>query len=186
MDRLTKAAIATGGAAVLLVGGGGTLAYWTADASATGTALTSGTLTATDGSCDPWEFTAADGGGAVTLVVPGDEVQTTCTVTVQGTGDHLGVTAALADDTAAFAETNALATALAPSLATSDVLVDGTPADADGVSIADGASHEVSVTVTASFPYGSTADNTTNVPGGLTATLDDVTITVQQTHTPPA
>ena len=38
VKRLTKAAIATGGAAVLLLGGAGTFAYWTADGTASGKA----------------------------------------------------------------------------------------------------------------------------------------------------
>src|SRR5919112_1068959 len=121
MERLTKAAVATGGAAVLLLGAEGT---------ATGTALTSGNLAVTAGTCADWVYTAEDGGGAVTLIVPGDTVETECTLTVTGEGDHLAVTAALADG-AAFAETNPLAEALTPTLSTGDVLVDGAPAPAD-------------------------------------------------------
>lgn len=184
MERLTKAAVATGGAAVLLLGGAGTLAFWTADGTATGTAITSGTLTVTDGACDPWTYTAADGGGAVGLVVPGDDVQTLCTVTVQGTGTHLGVTAEL-DGAPAFGETNALVTALAPSLAPGDVLLDGQPVPAEGFDISDGDPHDLAVTVTASFPYGD-ATAPGNDTQGLTATLDDVVVNVAQTHLTPA
>jgi len=96
MDRLTKAAIATGGAAVLLLGGAGTMAYWTASPTVTGTDFTSGTLSATGGECLPWTYAVgADAGTAVALVVPGDKVKSTCSVTVSGTGDHLKVTAAM-------------------------------------------------------------------------------------------
>ncbi len=115
MERLTKAAIATGGAAVLLLGGAGTMAYWTAEATATGSDMTSGTLTATAGVCTDWEFDASDGGDgtvdgtpAVELIVPGDVLATSCTVTVTGTGDHLAVTAALGPDAATWAEENLL------------------------------------------------------------------------------
>jgi alternate signal-mediated exported protein len=183
MERLTKAAIATGGAAVLLLGGAGTLAFWTAEGTATGTALDSGTLTVTAGTCEAWEYTPEDGGGPATLIVPGDTVQTECALTVTGTGDHLAVTAELADD-AAFAETNPLATALTPTLATGEVLVDGVPAPAEGISIADGEPHTIAVTVTAEFPYG---DATTpgNDTQDLTATLADVTVNVVQTHLDP-
>ena len=183
MERLTKAAVATGGAAVLLLGGAGTLAYWTAEGTATGTALTSGNLTVTAGTCADWTYTEEDGGGDVTLIVPGDTVETECTLTVTGEGDHLAVTAALADG-AAFAETNPLAAELTPTLSTGDVLVDGAPAPADGVSIADGGPHEISVAVTAEFPYGDATDPG-NDTQNLTATLDDVTVTVVQTHLDP-
>ena len=96
MDRLTKAAIATGGAAVLLLGGAGTMAYWTASPTVTGTDFTSGTLSATGvGTHGIGPRQAFAAGTAVALVVPGDKVKSTCSVTVSGTGDHLKVTAAM-------------------------------------------------------------------------------------------
>lgn len=186
MRRLTKAATATAGAAVLLLGGAGTVAYWTAQGTATGTALTSGNLSVTNGTCDAWQYTAADGGGPATLIVPGDTVETTCTLTVTGQGDHLGVTATL-DSTTAFDESNALVTALTPTLTTGSVEVDGTAVPTDpteGVSIATAGSHTITVTVTAEFPYGDATD-----PGNdtqdLSATLDNVVVNVVQTHTLP-
>lgn len=186
MRRLTKAALATGGAAVLLLGGAGTVAYWTAQGTATGTALTSGDMSVTDGTCDAWQYTTADGGGPATLIVPGDSVQTTCTITVTGKGDHLGVTATLSGTTA-FAESNPLATALTPTLTTSSVEVDGTAVPTDptqGVSIATGGSHTITAVVTADFPYGS-ATTPGNNTQDLTATLDNVVLAVVQTHTLP-
>src|SRR5262245_47111138 len=98
MERLTKAAIATGGAAVLLLGTAGTLAFWTADGSATGTAISAGSLTVADGTCAAWTFAASDGGGPVTAIVPGDTVQSECTLTVGGTGEHLGISNIVVSD----------------------------------------------------------------------------------------
>ena len=188
MERLTKAAVATGGAAVLLLGGAGTMAYWTATATATGSGMTSGTLTATGSTCTDWEFAAADGGDgtvdgtpAVGLIVPGDIVASSCTVTVTGTGDHLAVTAALAGDTA-FAETNPLTADM--TLATGDVTVDGAPAPAEGIDLSDGAAHTIQVVVTATFPYGDATDISANDTQDLTATLSDVTVTVEQVAHP--
>ncbi|MCL2455298.1 MAG: alternate-type signal peptide domain-containing protein [Micrococcales bacterium] len=184
MERLTKAAVATGGAALLLLGGVGTVAYWTASGTATGTQISSGNLTVTDGTCGAWQYSAADGGGAVDYVVPGDTVETTCTLTVSGEGTNLGITADLAAP-ATFEETNALATALGPSLAVSSVELDGVTVPTQGLNLnASGASpHTLTVTLTAQFPYGTSTD-----PGNdtqdLTATLSDVTVSVVQTSTP--
>ena len=183
MNRLTRAAVATTSAALLLLGGAGTLAYWTGTGTATGTALNSGSLTVTDGTCDAWTFTAADGGGTPTDIIPGDSVQTVCTVTVQGVGDHLGVTAALDTAGTAFAETNDLASAI--TLDTGDVLLDGAAVPTAGFDISDGAAHTVTVTVTAEFPYGDATSVSPNSTQNLVATLDDVVIDVVQTHLTP-
>ncbi|MCL2466070.1 MAG: alternate-type signal peptide domain-containing protein [Micrococcales bacterium] len=185
MKRLTKAAIATGGAAVLLVGGAGTVAYWTDTATATGTSVTSGDLSVTDGSCGAWDYDDSDEGGTAGDIVPGDLLVTTCEVTVAGTGTHLGVTAELdASSTFDSAAPNPLSTALV--LTTSDIAVNGVSVPVDptqGVSIT-GTSNTITVTVTAEFPYG-TDTSPGNDTQDLTALLDNVVINVVQTHTPP-
>ncbi|MCL1870778.1 MAG: alternate-type signal peptide domain-containing protein [Promicromonosporaceae bacterium] len=175
MQRLTKAAIATGGAAVLLLGGAGTYAFWTADATSTGSSFTSGTLTAANGTCSAWTYQT--GGGAVTLVVPGDVVQTTCTMTVTGTGDHLAVNATLGNAT--WATANALTAAV--TLSTGALTVDGTAAT-NPIDLSAGGTHTVTVVVTATFPYG-TATSPDNTTQNLTATLSNVTVTFDQAQT---
>ena len=52
MNRSTKGAIAAGAAAVLLMGGAGSLAFWTADGDVDGGTVTAGTLSLTDLECD--------------------------------------------------------------------------------------------------------------------------------------
>ncbi|MDR7385361.1 alternate-type signal peptide domain-containing protein [Promicromonospora iranensis] len=173
MERLTKAALATGGAAVLLVSGAGTLALWTDEGLATGTDDTSGTLAVTDGTCGAWTF---DGGGAVTEgIVPGDTVVADCALTVGGTGVHL----ALDDITVSaptWAETDALTGAL-------EVAVDGATLDGAALTlpltdpVAVEAASDLVVTVAATFPEAS-GDHTQ----ALTATLEDVTVQVTQGH----
>lgn len=187
MNRLTKAAIATGGAAVLLLGGAGTLAYWTAEGTATGAdTLTAGTLEATDGSCAAWVY-AADAAGAgdeVDLIVPGDKVSTTCTVTVTGTGDHLKALASLG--TVAW-DTNDLGLAN-PTVAVGDVTVvpptTGTAATiTDGLidlSGTGGAAQTLQVPVTVEFPYGDGSAVSFNGTQAKTAVLDDVVISLVQ------
>lgn len=187
MERMTKAAVAIGGAAVLLLGGAGTLAYWTDDGTASGTDLSSGSLTVDPGTCAAWAYTAAEGGGAVTEIVPGDTVETTCTFEVTGTGDHVGVAAVVVSDSA-FTGTGALPAAL--TTAVSAVTLGGSTltVNPDGtldqpVALDPGTAEDLSAVVTVDFPYGSAADNTTQVD---TATLDDLTVTVQQAHCGPS
>jgi alternate signal-mediated exported protein len=181
MKRLTKAAIATGAAAFLLLGGAGTVAYWTGTGTATGTEVKSGTLTVTNGTCAAWTYTTASGGGPVTLAVPGDTVQTSCTVTVQGTGDHLGVKASFDPSTAGWTETNALVSAL--KLSEGQVQVDGNPVPAAGFSIADGKAHVLTLDVQAEFPYGDATQASINDTQSLSATLKNVAIQIVQTNT---
>jgi alternate signal-mediated exported protein len=176
MERLTKAALATGGAAALLLGGAGTLAFWTAEGTATGSDVVSGSLTMTDGECGDWTL---DGGGPVVEgIVPGDTVTSECTLAVSGTGDHI----ALGDvevSEASWVETNDLTAALV--LDAASATLDGAPLTlpiAEPVAV--NADSELVVTVSATFPEGATTGQ------GLTATLSDVTVTVTQDHLVPA
>ena len=96
MNKTTKGSLAAGAAAVLLLGGAGSLAYWTGEANVNGGSITAGTLSlVSDGPCDGWthvsDATAAGDsiGEPVTLFVPGDIVTNTCTFTVGATGDNL-------------------------------------------------------------------------------------------------
>lgn len=178
MERLTKAAFATGGAAVLLLGGAGTLAFWTDDGLATGTDVTSGELAVTDGACGEWTL---DGGGAVTEgIVPGDTITMDCALTVGGTGDHL----ALGDITVtapAWTEANPLTDAL-------EVAIDGATLDDTPLTlpleepVTVEAASDLVVTVAATFP-----EDAGNDTQALTASLENVTVQVTQAHlAPPA
>ncbi|WP_369373560.1 alternate-type signal peptide domain-containing protein [Promicromonospora sp. Populi] len=173
MERLTKAALATGGAAVLLLGGAGTLAFWTDEGLATGTDLTAGTLTMTDGTCGDWTL---DGGDAITEgIVPGDTVTADCALTLGGTGDHL----ALGDITVSaptWAEVNALTGVL-------EVDVESATLDAVELTlpltepVAVEAASDLVVTIAATFP-----EDSGNDTQALTASLEDVTVQVTQAH----
>jgi alternate signal-mediated exported protein len=182
MYRLTKAAIATGGAAVLLLGGAGTMAFWTASGTLSSAAITSGELTpATQNvTCTSWTY--QNGGAAVNLIVPGDVVQATCTMTVTGSGDHLSVLATESPSPATFQQSNALTGAL--QVAVGDVSVDGGAPVAAGTPISLSAttatSHTLAIALTVTFPYGTAADNTTNQSGGFQAQLSNIALTLTQ------
>jgi alternate signal-mediated exported protein len=177
VNRLTKAAIAVGGAAVLLVGGAQTIAYWTAEGTATGTDVSAGTLTMTDGACGEWTL---DGGGAVTDgIVPGDTVTTTCSLTVGGTGDHLAL-GEITVSSPTWGADNALTEALDLSLTSATLGGDTlTLPLTDPVPV--GASSPLVVSLEAAFD--TAAGNDTQA---LTAALEDVTVQVTQAHVVPA
>src|SRR5690606_16043676 len=83
MERLTKAALATGGAAALLLGGAGTLAYWTAEGTATGPDLVAGSFTVTATECDDaWTLDDGTPLPADGAIVPGDTVTLECVYTM--------------------------------------------------------------------------------------------------------
>lgn len=89
MKKSTKGLIAAGAAGVLLLGGAGTLAFWTDDATVDGGELASGSiaLTATDCSTAAWKHLEDD--ADADLLVPGDSVYKECTVTLVMEGDHI-------------------------------------------------------------------------------------------------
>ncbi|UGT62825.1 alternate-type signal peptide domain-containing protein [Nocardia asteroides] len=104
MDKRGKAALAAGAAAILLLGGAGSLAFWQDSTQSGGGTITAGELALSP--CVPvgttgWEDIT--GGTAEPIdvasfrIVPGDTLRYTCTTTVSADGDNL--TATLAADT---------------------------------------------------------------------------------------
>ena len=73
MKRSTKGALATAAAAFLLLGGAGTLAYWTDDAVVDGGEVDSGSIGLQNVTCFPdWTYMDSVGTEAVEEIVPGD------------------------------------------------------------------------------------------------------------------
>lgn len=183
MKKTTKGALAAGAAGVLLLGGAGTLAYWTDDATIDGTDINSGNLKLTGADCgDGWILDAGLPSEAVyagtELLVPGDTLTQECTYTVSAEGDHLeaefdvelgaGLTGAagLVDELDVSGTSFSVgATSVTP----------GTP-----VEVADG--DTVTATISVEWPYGS-EDNDANDVAGLTAALADIAVTVTQVDT---
>lgn len=177
MKKSTKGALAAGGAAALLLGGAGTLAYWTDTADVPGTSITSGHLDLADEDCgDGWVL---DGGVAYTdqLLVPGDTLTKSCSYTLDIAGEHFTT----ADFTVTAPSEVTGAQALIDEIGvTTAVELNGNPqATATGVAVADGDALTVDITV--SWPYG-TEDDDSNVVGGLSAALDALTVVVKQNH----
>jgi len=177
MKKTTKGALAAGSAAVLLMGGAGTLAYWTDSVTAPGASISSGHLKLVDPDCGSgWVL---DGGASfdTQLLVPGDSLTQTCTYTLDVAGEHLrevdfAVTAP-ADVTGAQALIDEIGV-------TTAVELNGVAQpSATNVAVSDG--DTVSVQMTITWPYG-VEDNDSNVLGGLSATLAGLTVKVTQNH----
>ncbi len=100
MRESTKAALAAVTGAALLLGGAGSLAYWTDTESVGGGDLNAGTLAlttdATNIGCGAWQLDAAEIPGQTYLtgdpLVPGDVLTRVCSYTITAVGNHLRAT----------------------------------------------------------------------------------------------
>lgn len=175
MKKTTKGAIAAVGAAALLLGGAGTLAYWNATATVGGGAITAGELKLTDttagGGCATAGWTL-DGGGTYTpgtsLVVPGDVLTKTCQFQIVATGDHLAAAATV---------TTPAGTGALPTSVVGAFTVDGSALAGNVTSAQDGKILEAKITVT--------VDQTVsldNASQGKASTIGDYTVTLTQAH----
>lgn len=176
MNRTTKGALAGGAAAVLLLGGAGTLAFWTDAENAPGTTIDSGHLKLVSPTCTGWTL---DGGAAYTtqLLVPGDTLTQVCSYTVDADGSHL--TASF--DASAPTDVTGDA-ALVDEISFTDTYTVNAVASGDtDVPVVDGDVVEATLVIT--WPYG-VEDNDSNALLGLSAALADVTVVATQTHTP--
>lgn len=176
MKKTTKGALAAGGAAALLLGGAGTLAYWTDTAEVPGATISSGHLDLAGEDCgDGWTLE----GAAYTdqLLVPGDTLSKSCTYTLDIAGEHF--TNADFTVTAPTDVTGAQALVDEIGVATAVELNGTAQPTATGVAVADG--DELTIDMTITWPYG-TEDNDSNVVGGLTASLDALSVVVKQNH----
>jgi len=169
MKKTTKGALAAGAAAVLLMGGAGTLAYWSADADVDGVQVTAGELKIINDNCDGdvWNF---DGGEDVAdkvytagdLIVPGDVLTKECSFEIQATGEHLRAEVELSNP------------ALSGDLASALTLVDSFQVDGvdlDETDITEANDGDV-VDVTISVTFNGSSDNTTQTLSGALSAFE--------------
>lgn len=187
MKKSTKGALAAAAAGVLLLGGAGTLAYWTDSDTATGTDITTGHLSVDASDCagtTGWEL---DGNVAfdpsTDFLVPGDTLTKDCNVVVDVAGTHLTQVDVLAttptSQTAPWDELTIGAT------------VAGSSTGDNNVAVTPNSTNNIPVTITVTWPYGNggvasqpdptTADDN-DLNGDLSTTLGDIVVTVVQDH----
>lgn len=180
MKKSTKGALAAGSAAALLLGGAGSLAYWTATSSVNGGAITSGTLSLSAGTCDSaWKYASgSDASNPVTLVVPGDQITKKCTYTIGASGDHLSAT---------LSSPTTLTYQKAGNTGTTLNLTAAAAYDVNGTAITNGGTvtsandgQTLTATFKVTFPYGNATTVNANDTQHLTATLDAMTVNLTQ------
>ncbi len=178
MNKSTKGALAAGAAAFLLLGGAGTLAYWTDDASVDGGSVDSGSIDLQNVECyATWTYDDAVGDETVEDIVPGDTIVKQCTGDLVLVGDHIGATVDISDASLTSLE------GLADELDIDAVLTDPAAGSVDGEG-----TYDVTIDITVAFPYGgpvSAPDPTTDADNESqvdTATLDAITLVAVQTH----
>ncbi|WP_031331188.1 alternate-type signal peptide domain-containing protein [Williamsia sp. D3] len=172
MNKQTKAAVAAGAGAILLLGGAGSLAYWNDEGTSPGGEINSGQLSLDDctgggGWTDVKNNTAIADINAF-RIVPGDVVSYNCSTAVNATGDNL--TATLSVDLGAVTGDAALKAALNPSVAATANGV-ALPSGPTGVQInpTDG-KQPVVITVTMAFDAATSTTAAQNATINLGAT----------------
>lgn len=186
MDKTTKGALAAGAGAVLLLGGGGTLAFWTSTQEVGAQTISSGKLSITAPTCGSgWTLDSGEAvaGGAFDpasdALVPGDVITETCTTVFTAVGSHLRATLAATPgtNTGLFSGTTPMLTlALAP-LESSPDGATWTAVPGTGLTEADnGDTVRLKLTVT----FNSTA--TGPATESVASALDAIAITATQVH----
>lgn len=182
MKKSTKGAIAASAAAVLLLGGAGSLAYWSDDSVVDGGTIATGQISLGDADCaedgEPeWTFDDGEAGAgeayeAGDTVVPGDVISKVCTFEITAVGNHLRATLGVSE--AGFTELNALSEDLQID---ADFEVGGTAVDADTEITEANDGDTVTATISVTLP-GSSGNESQD----LGAVLRDITVTATQVH----
>ena len=180
MNKSTKGALAAGAAAILLLGGAGSLAYWnatqdagTADIKSGNITLSAPDCTTADGSHD-WQLDNGDTYvPGTTKVVPGDTISKVCDMTLVLTGEHIGATLTFdsAGLTPASGDTTTLEDELDPN---ATFTVDGVAYTA----ITAPGTHVVRATISVDFD----GPGATNASMNGDVNLDAINVLAEQTH----
>lgn len=187
MNKATKGALAALAAGTLMLGGAGTLAFWSGTGTIAGATINSGSITMDTPVCDDttsagtheWEFSGGVHDGEVFdpashTVVPGDTIVKVCDVTLTTVGTNIKVQLGVSTPDLTDATTT-LDDELVPTAVWKDTSDNSTVVD--GVTTVDGAASKTyRATVTVVFDFvAATNDSQTGV-----ALLDDVTLTATQ------
>ncbi len=189
MKKSTKGAIAASAAGVLLLGGAGSLAYWTATGDAPGSSVQAGELKLSAGTCDAnWVYAGGTkSGGTVTAIVPGDVISKVCKFTILAKGDNLSATPTLPATVPITVTPNATGPATSFQATTAATYTTSPNGLAGGkvTSINDG--NTLNATIKVTFPFGTAPANAINNNDTqlITATLDKLTVSLLQDNPNP-
>lgn len=179
MKKVFRGVLAAGLGTTLLVGGAGTLAYWTEDATIGGGAINAGHLNLvtdlTNTGCGAWTLdNGEDAPGTYTAgdpLVPGDVLSRDCSYTIQAEGNHLRATVGVSAVTfsGAGGDFGGMLDASVTAL------------EVNGVAASEftEANNGQALTATVAVTFDPAAGNTTE---DLSTVLDAVTVTATQVH----
>ncbi|MCL3836921.1 alternate-type signal peptide domain-containing protein [Aeromicrobium duanguangcaii] len=175
MNKSTKGAVAAGAAAVLLLGGAGSLAYWNAEGIIAGGTISSGELKLTAKDAGTWTLNGTKVTTGTPTIVPGDELVFSGSYTIVATGNNIK---------ANLGVTGGTGTAWAGSTVTPSFTLDGA-AVATGTAPITSAQNgkDVAAQIRIDFPFGTTVDNTSQKKS---VNLAAVGVTLTQTDASPA
>ena len=172
MKKITKATLAAGAGVALLIGTGGTLAFWNDSVSLGGASIAAGNLQLTQKGTPTWQIQHTS--GAVSAVsdisalriVPGDKLIYTGDYTITAQGDNLVFKADVANGAIAPAVAgNAADVKLSERLTQSAVYtINGVAGQTATIKHRDAASgtYDVSIAVTLEWPFGTAGDAAPN------------------------
>jgi len=174
MKKSTKGAVAAGAAAVLLLGGAGSLAYWNAEGTIAGGSITSGTLKLTPADTGSWELNGTElTSTTAPKIVPGDELVYTGSYTVSATGENIQGNLTV---------TGGAGTPWATATVTPTFTLDGTTITGQTAIDEDNDGDVVAARVAVDFPFGTTADNSSQAK---TVNLSAIQVALVQTDASP-
>jgi len=175
MQKRTKAGLAAGGAAVLLMGGLGTAALWSDSETAGAGTISTGTLDIKADTADAWVETSTGSDQAFDLgtdrIVPGDVLESAQTFTVDAAGKNL--LAALSVD---YVDDASASLPEGVEVTLGDITLDGAPFDPDTDRIDEGAGQKLAATIKVTFDE--SVANQTSI--NETLDLEDIRVTVTQ------
>ena len=181
MHATVKGALAAGAAGTLLLGGAGTLAYWSSTGSVGGGTINAGDLQLDSSSCTTATWTVSNTVEGVTdapfvlgtdEIVPGDVLTKVCSIGITAVGENLRANLAVTDGT-----TTASTMSVGAYTVSGGFTMGGSPV----TSITDADSGEtIDATITVTFPIGSAVDNDSK---NKNIVLTDYTVTATQATT---
>ena len=178
MKKSTKGALAAAAAGSLLLGGAGSLAYWTDASTVGGNKITAGHLALSDANCGGWTLgdTAATAFNPTTgRIVPGEVLTRVCTFTVDAKGARMRAEFDVsAPDFAAASDGNIVDEL--DVTATYDVTRGAATSSSVTMPAVIQNNDVITATIKVTFDYDATVQDSQD----LSATLNDITVTAKQ------
>lgn len=183
MKKTTKGALAASTAAVLLLGGAGSLAYWNTEGTVAGGGFSTGDLELDFADCDTAGWTVTNSVEGVSdqdvdltdfAVVPGDVFTKACTIAVVAVGDNIRATLGVTDGSVTPSATldDDDYTVTSSFLLAGAALTEVDESNNDDL---------IDVELTVDFPIGSAVDNDSK---NSSLDLGDFTVAATQATTP--